>query len=338
MKGSNLPSREPYPVKIAGTGSYAPKTVISSANLAARLNSSSEWIHNTLGVYERRQVAPAETTSDLAAEAARRALSQAGLTTDDVDLLIVATTTPDRLAPSTATIVQQKLGGTRHYPAFDLAAACAGFLYGLAVASQFLSTGMCECVLLIGSDTLTRITDWNDRDCVYFGDGAGAAVLVRARPDYGLLAIELGADGTGSELYTVPAGGAESPATHDTVRLGAHFARHDGRNILSFAVDVVPPTVRRVLDQAGVTVSDIDAVIPHQASMHTVRTLANCLGVPLSKITTILKNYGNTGAASLPMALDDCNRKNGLKSGDLVLFMGLGAGMTWGAALLRWDA
>ena len=234
-------------------------------------------------------------------------------------------------------MVQKKLGGTKRYPAFDLAAACAGFLYGLAVGSQFIATGACQNVLLVGADTLTKVTDWNNRDCVYFGDGAGAAVLTRARPDYGLLALELGADGTRSELYTIPAGGAESPSTYETVASGAHFALHDGRNILSFAVETVPPTVRRVLDQAGITVAEIDAVIPHQASMHTVRTLADSLGVPHSKVTTILKNYGNTGAASLPMALDDCNRRKGLKSGDLVLFMGLGAGMTWGAAVMRWD-
>ena len=333
-----LLSPETYPVKISGTGSYVPSTVVSSVELAAKCNSSPEWIYDKLGIHERRVAAANETTSDLAAEAARRALSQAGIGADDLDLLIVATTTPDRLAPSTAAIVQRKLGGGKKYPAFDLAAACSGFLYGLAVGAQFISTDTCRNVLLVGADTLTRVTDWNNRDCVYFGDGAGAAVLARSRPDYGLLAYELGADGTGSELYTVPAGGAERPATLDTVGSGAHFARHDGRNILSFAVEVVPPTVRRVLDQAGVTISDLDAVIPHQASMHTVRTLANHLGVPLSKVTTILKNHGNTGAASLPMALDDCNRRNGLRSGDLVLFMGLGAGMTWGAAVMRWDA
>jgi len=327
-----------YPVKIAGTGSYAPETIVSSVDLAARLGSSADWIHEKLGVYERRCAKATETTSDLAVEASRRALSAAGVSVDDVDLLIVATTTPDRITPSTATVVQRKLGGTKLYPAFDLAAACAGFMYGLAVASQFITTGMYQKILLVGCDTLTRITDWNKRDCVYFGDGAGAALLVPARPGYGLLSIELGADGAGSELFTVPAGGAERPASHESVKGAEHFARHDGRSILTFALDAVPPTVKRVLDQAGVTVSEINAVIPHQASIHTVRALADQLQVPMSKITTILKHFGNTGAASLPMALDECNRKMGLKQGDLVLFMGLGAGMTWGAGILRWDA
>jgi len=337
MKGNNLHRLASCRVKIAGTGSYAPARVISSSSLAERLGSSLDWINNTLGVYERRQAAPSETTSDLAAEAARRALSEANLTTNDVDLLIVATTTPDRLAPSTATIVQHKLGGNRHYPAFDLAAACAGFIYGLAVASQFIATGMYECVLLIGSETLTRVTDWNQRDCVYFGDGAGAAVLVRARPDYGLLAIELGADGSGWDLFTVPAGGAEKPASHQTVESGEHFSRHNGSSILNFAVNAVPQAVTRVLAESGLTTADIEAVIAHQASMQTLRALADQLNIPFSRMTTIIKSFGNTGAASLPMTLDERRRGEGLNQDDFVLFMGLGAGMTWGAAVMRWE-
>ena len=327
-----------YPVRIVGTGSSAPTTIVTSAELAVRLGTSVDWMRDILGVDERRRAAPTETTSDFATEAGQRALAQAGLAVDDIDLLIVATTTPDRLAPSTAAIVQRKLGATNTYPAFDIAAACTGFLYGLAMGAAFIATGTYRTVLLVGADTLSRVTDWNDRDCVYFGDGAGAAVLVPSDPGYGVLAFDLRADGAQSELYTIPAGGAENPASRDTVGSGAHFARHDGKNILSFAVEAVPSTVRRVLDQAGVTLGDIGAVIPHQASMQTVRAIAGRLGIPLSKITTTLKHYGNTGAASLPMALDDCHRRNGLKRGDLVLFMGLGAGMTWGAAVLRWDA
>jgi len=234
--------------------------------------------------------------------------------------------------------VQQKLGGNRHYPAFDLAAACAGFIYGLAVASQFIATGMYECVLLIGSETLTRVTDWNQRDCVYFGDGAGAAVLVRARPDYGLLAIELGADGSGWDLFTVPAGGAEKPASHQTVESGEHFSRHNGSSILNFAVNAVPQAVTRVLAESGLTTADIEAVIAHQASMQTLRALADQLNIPFSRMTTIIKSFGNTGAASLPMTLDERRRGEGLNQDDFVLFMGLGAGMTWGAAVMRWEA
>jgi 3-oxoacyl-[acyl-carrier-protein] synthase-3 len=333
-----LLSPETYPVKISGTGSYVPSTVVSSVELAAKCNSSAEWIHNKLGIHERRVAAANETTSDLAAEAARRALSQAGIGADDLDLLIVATTTPDRLAPSTAAIVQQKLGGTRPYPAFDLAAACSGFLYGLVVGAQFVATGMYERILLVGSDTLSRVTDWNHRDCVYFGDGAGAAVLVRSRPRYGLLAIELATDGNGWDIFTVPAGGAEIPATKESVESGEHFYRHDGKRVFSFAMEAIAPTVRRVLGQAGLTISDIDAVIPHQAGMHALGGLAAQLEIPPSKITTIMKNFGNTAAASVPMALDECHRSGGLKKDDLVLFIGFGAGMSWGAAVLRWDA
>lgn len=328
----------PSSVKIVGTGSYAPETVISSVEIAERMGSSAEWIHDTLGIIERRRAAPTETTSDLAVEAGRRALSQAGLRPEDIDLLIVTTMTPDRFVPSTAAIVQHKLGAAQPYAAFDLAATCSGFLYGLAIASQFLSTGVCQRVLLIGSDTLSRFTDWNHRDCVYFGDGAGAAVLVRARPGYGLLAMELGTDGSGWNLVTVPAGGAEKPATLDTVQSREHFYQHNGRNVMGFALDALPPIVRRVLDQANLTTDDIKAVIPHQPSMYTLRALFEQLEIPFSKVTTVLERFGNTGAASMPMALDDCCRKGVLKKDNLALLVGFGAGMTWGTAVMRWDA
>lgn len=310
---------------------------MSSARIAADLGSSAEWIHDTLGIKERRRAAPHETTSDLAVEAGRRALARAGLSPEDIDLLIVTTMTPDRLAPSTAAIVQHKLGAARSYPAFDLAAACSGFFYGVVTAAQFLSTGQFQRVLLIGADTLSRFTDWSHRDCVFFGDGAGAAVLVPARAGYGLLAVDLGNDGTHRNLVTVPAGGAERPASHDTVRLREHFFRHNGRDVLRFAIDRIPPIVRQVLEKSGLTVCDLDAVVLHQPGMHLLRVLSEELQIPFSKVTTVLARFGNTGAASMAMALDECCRMRQFKDGDVVLFIGFGAGMSWGVGVLQWD-
>jgi 3-oxoacyl-[acyl-carrier-protein] synthase-3 len=326
-----------YSLKITGTGSYVPETVISSTELAEGLGSSAEWIHKTLGILERRRAAPNETTSDLATEAGHRALSQAGLTPEDIDLLIVTTMTPDRFVPSTAAIVQHKLGAAKPYPTFDLAAACSGFLYGLTTASQFLSTGLYQRVLLIGAETLSRFTDWSQRDCVYFGDGAAAAVLTPSRAGYGLLAMELGNDATGRNFVTVPAGGAERPASHDTVRSREHFYQHNGRDVFDFALDRIPPIVQKVLDRAGLIIGDLKAVISHQPSLHMLHALSDQLQIPFSKMTTILDRFGNTGAASMPMALDDYCRSRQLKEGDHVLFIGFGAGMSWGVALLRWE-
>ncbi len=322
--------------KIIGTGSYVPEKIYTNKYLESIVDTNDEWIQKNLGIKERRIAALNEATSDLAWKAGQKAIENAKLNKDDIDLIIVATSTPDRPCPSTACIVQDKL---RAYNAvaFDLAAVCSGFLYGMSVASQFIASGVYDNVLVIGADTFSKITDWTSRDCVFFGDGAGAAVLSHANHDEGFLAFRLYSDGRGKYVFTVPAGGSENPASLCTVNDKAHYFQMDGKKVFKTATEVLPKSIRKVLSDTDLTVDDIDYMIPHQPSIGILKKTAEILGLPFEKVMTNMDKYANTSGGTIPILLDELNRAGKLNKGDIILFAAIGSGWTFGASIIKWS-
>ncbi|MFO7626232.1 MAG: beta-ketoacyl-ACP synthase III [Candidatus Fermentibacteraceae bacterium] len=322
-------------VRILGTGSYVPERVLSNLELEKIVDTSDEWVRENLGIVERRIAAPGQSTSTLAIEAGMKALENSGVKAMDIDMILVATATPDRIAPATATKVQAAIGASKA-AAFDINAVCAGFIYGLTVGAQFVGTGASHNVLVIGADTFSRITDWTRRDCVFFGDGAGAAVVSASDDDSGFMCMKLFADGRGFESFTVPAGGSEIPASLNSVTAGLHYFRMNGRTVYNTAVEVIPAALRNVLDESGLTVEAIDHVVPHQPSIRILEESARRIGIPFSKFGTNMDRYANTSSATIPILLDEMWRSGKIKRGDLIALVAVGAGWTWGAALLRW--
>tara|TARA_B100000795_G_scaffold244795_1_gene209530 strand:+ start:809 stop:1807 length:999 start_codon:yes stop_codon:yes gene_type:complete len=323
-------------VRICGTGSYVPEQVISNEYLAGIVDTNPDWIHNTLGIKERRRAADNQATSDLATLAGLRAIELAGIGVNDIDLIIVATATPDRMAPSTACFVQEKIKA-KNAAAFDISAVCSGFLYASTVASQFISSGMYDYVLVIGADCFSKITDFSRRDCVFFGDGAGAAVFTHTDDDSGFIATTLHADGAGKLAWTVPAGGSEKPATIQTVENGEHFFQMDGKAVFDTATIVLPAAINKVLDASGVNIDQIKYVIPHQPSIGILKKTAEVLDIDFSKFLTNMDKYANTSGGTIPILLDETNRAGMLKHGDLIMFCAVGAGWAWGASLIKWS-
>jgi 3-oxoacyl-[acyl-carrier-protein] synthase-3 len=321
---------------IIGTGSYLPDSVLTSKELGGRLGVGEQWILDKTRIAERRVAGPTEATSDLAAHAARRALRAAGLTSAEVDLLIVATSTPDQPMPATACAVQGAIGAD-HAAAFDVDAVCSGFLYALAAAHGMLvADPTARTALVIGADTYSRILDYTDRrTCVLFGDGAGAVVLTKT-PGPGVLATTLGSDGRLNHLVEVPAGGSRTPASPDTLDAGQHYFAMRGREVRDLAARVLPEVVAEVLKAAAVELPDVDLLVPHQANGVMLEDLADTLGLRPGQLHLTVSRYGNTGAASVPITLDDAVRSGRLHPDDTVLLAGFGGGMTWGGAVLRW--
>jgi 3-oxoacyl-[acyl-carrier-protein] synthase-3 len=325
-------------VKIVGTGSYVPETVYTNKHIESLVPTSDAWIVKTLGIRERRIASPQQATSDLATEAAKRAIAHAGITKDDIDLIIVATATPDRLAPSTACFVQDKLEAYGAV-AFDISAVCSGFLYALSIGSQFIASGVYDKVLVIGADTFSKITDWHRRECVFFGDGAGAAVLTHTdgNPNEGFLAFRLYSDGRGKYHFTVPAGGSEQPASEQTVKQGLHYFSMNGQEVYHTGTTVLPIAIRQVLTDTGLTIGDIDYLIPHQPSISILKKTAEEIGLPFEKVMTNMDRYANTAGGTIPILLDEVNRSGNLTKGKYVLLAAVGAGWTWGAAVIKWS-
>lgn len=329
---------------IAGTGSYLPTRVMTNQELEKMVETSDEWIRTRTGIRERRVAAPEQATSDLAVEAARLAMANAGVEAGQVDAVIVATITPDSGFPATACLVQKALGIPTTAAAFDVNAACTGFLYGLECARGLLSTGSYRNVLLIGAETLSRITDYTDRGtCILFGDGAGAAVLTPpksgqedARGGHEVLSVFLGADGAHGHLLSMPAGGSRKPASHATVDAHEHFLRMEGREVFKLAVYGMIEAAHGALERAGVTAADLALVIPHQANLRIIDAVAERLEVGRDRVFVNVDRYGNCSAATTIVALDEARREGRLKSGDYVLLLAFGAGMTWGGAVIRW--
>jgi len=321
---------------IVGWGRYVPRRVLTNDDLSRMVDTSDEWIRTRTGIRQRHLVEDGETTAQMAIQAGRRALEVARLSPAQLDLIIVATVTPDHLFPATACLVQDGLGAVRA-AAFDLSAGCTGFVYGLSVAAHLLAAGAYQTALVIGAETLSRITDWADRaTCVLFGDGAGAVVLQGGENEGGVLATVLGADGSGGDLLWLPAGGSREPASHRTVAEGLHFLQMKGREVFRFAVKVMPAATREVLERAGLSLDDLALLIPHQANQRIIEAATRALGLSPEMVYSNLERYGNTSAASIPIALSEAAEEGRIQPGDLVVCVGFGAGLTWGAAAIRW--
>ena len=326
------------PITLAGTGSYAPKRILTNEELAKTVDTSDEWIVTRSGIRERRIAGKGELTSDMAAEAGRRALEAAGTPHNEVDLIIVATTTPDMPFPSTACIVQHKLG-LNSLAAFDLQAACSGFLYALETGASMVRSGACRNALIIGAERLSSVVDWQDRStCVLFGDGAGAVVISRNHDSKnGWMGAQLGCDGSAGELLHLPGGGCLHPASAESVEHRRHFIKMRGREVFKAAVRVMEQSANQILEHHGLTADQVDCVVPHQANLRIIETLGSRLGIPMERFFINLDRYGNTSAASIPLALDEAVRTGRIKSGDLILMVAFGGGLTWGSTLIRWS-
>jgi 3-oxoacyl-[acyl-carrier-protein] synthase III len=325
------------PVGIAGVGSYVPERILTNRDLERMVETSDEWITTRTGIKERRLAGEKETASDMACEAGRRALAAAGVRPEEVDLIIVATITPDMPFPSTACLVQRKIGASRA-AAFDIEAACSGFVYALDIAAHFIAAHTYETVLVIGSEKMSSVVDWTDRNtCVLFGDGAGAAVLrPRRHGAGGLLTTCLGSDGGKASLLELPGGGSLNPPTSATIAEGLHFLRMDGRETFKSAVNAMVSAATTVLETCGVSVEQVACIIPHQANHRIIAAVAERLNASPDKLFVNVDRYGNTSAASVAIALDEAVRTGRIRRGDLVLLVVFGAGLTWGAALIEW--
>jgi 3-oxoacyl-[acyl-carrier-protein] synthase III len=315
--------------RIIGTGGYLPEKILTNQDLESMVDTSDEWIRTRTGITQRHIAHEDQVASDLALIACQNAMQAAGVTNKDIDLIIVATTTPDMIFPSTACILQEKLG-IDNCPAFDVQAVCSGFVYALATADMFVSSGKCRNALVVGSEIYSKILDWNDRStCVLFGDGAGAVVLTQSEQP-GIMSTHLHASGNYSKVLSVPGsiGGGEIQ--------GTPFISMDGSTVFKFAVKVLEEVVREAIAENNLQASDIDWLIPHQANIRIIKSTAKKLGIPMNKVVTAVSKHGNTSAASIPLALDMAVRDGRIHSDQLVLLEGVGGGFTWGAVLLRW--
>ena len=318
---------------IKGTGSYAPKNVVKN-DFFESVGSSDKWIYENLGIKERR-ISTGETTSDLAYQAGLIAIQDAGLQVEDIDLIIIATATPDRLAPSCACFVQEKLKASNAV-AFDISAVCSGALFATATAVQYIKSGMYKNVLVIGADTFSTITDWNRRDAVFFGDGAGALVLSHTTQDKGFQDFILKTDGTGKEHFTIPAGGSEKPTSIDTLSSGEHYFKMNGSQVYKTAIDVVPKCIDEILSKNNCSIDQIKYLLPHQPSIRILQEVARRVGLPFEKVKTNMDRYANTSGGTIPIILDETLKEKTFETGDLLLFAAVGAGWTWGTALYKW--
>jgi 3-oxoacyl-[acyl-carrier-protein] synthase-3 len=324
-------------VVISGIGSYAPPHILTNDDLSKMVETTDDWIRSRTGIRERRIAGPDETTSDLAARAGGEAIANAGLTPADIDLLIIGTVTPDMPFPNTACFVQQKLGLGK-IPAFDVEAACSGFIYIVEIARSLMLTSGFRHALVIGAEKLSSITNWQDRTtCVLFGDGAGAVVLsLSEQPGVGVLHTLMGADGTETGILCVPAGGSASPSTVETIERSLHTIHMQGNQVFKIAVRVMCQSASDILARAGLTAADVSLVIPHQANNRIIEALSQRLGIGMERFKINLDRYGNTSAASIPIALDEAYRNGRIHSGDIILMVAFGGGLTWAATLIKW--
>jgi 3-oxoacyl-[acyl-carrier-protein] synthase III len=322
-------------VSITGLGAHVPERVMTNDELSTMMDTSDEWITERTGIRERRIAAPEEALSDLALPAARQALEDAGLKGSDLDLVIVATVTPDMAFPATAAILADELGANAA-GAYDLSAGCTGFMYAVAQAYGMLAGGLAQRALVVGGDVLSKILDWNDRGtAVLFGDGAGAVVMERVG-EGGFLGFELGADGSGGPQLYLPAGGSRTPATSDSVAERLHFVQMNGREVFKFATRVLVSSAEAVLAECGRTVEEVDVYVPHQANVRIIDYATQKLGIPEDRVVIDVDRYGNTSSGSIPLALADAKADGRLAAGSLVLMTGMGAGLTWGSGLIEW--
>lgn len=324
-------------VGISGVGSYLPENRVTNDDLSKIVETSHEWIVERTGIHERRVLSEDMATSDTATIASKKALEDAKLKPEDIDLIIVATVTADYALPSTACIVQKNIGAMKA-AAFDINAGCSGFVYGLTLGESFIKSGVYEKVLVIGAETLSRIVDWQDRNtCVLFGDGAGACILEKCEDGFGILSSELGSDGTNGEVLIQPAGGSKFPASQETLDKRLHYIKMDGKEVFKFAVRVMEKASINVLEKANLKLEDLDFLVPHQANTRIIDAAAKKLKLEKDKIYVNLNKYGNMSSASIPVALDEAIKDNKIKKGDNILLVAFGAGLTWASMTLKWN-
>ncbi|MDO8489777.1 MAG: beta-ketoacyl-ACP synthase III [Candidatus Omnitrophota bacterium] len=322
-------------VGIIGVGEYLPEKILTNADLEKMVDTSDEWITTRTGIRERHMAGPGQAASDLAFKAAQRALENAKLKAEDLDLIIVATITPDMPFPSVASIIQDKLGAKKAV-CFDICAACAGFVYGLSVAEKFIAASAYKNALVIGTEVLSSITDWQDRNtCVLFGDGAGAVVLSEVKKG-GIISTYLGCDGSKSGILNLPAGGSRNPATAETVKNRQHFLKMQGNELFKIAVNTMTDAAETVLKQAGMTFTDVDLIIPHQANARIIMAVAKKLGIPPDRVYLNIERCGNMSSASTVTALCEAVQEGKVKKGDIILLDAFGAGLVWGACIIEW--
>lgn len=323
-------------VSIIGTGSYVPERILTNRELEKIVETSDEWIRTRTGIGERRIAAPEEATSDMATNAALAAMSQARVSAEQIDLIIVATVTPDMFFPATACWVQKKLGAIRA-ACFDVSAACSGFIYAMEIAQQFISNHVYNTVLIIGADKLSSIVDWSDRNtCVLFGDGAGAAILRNRGASHGVIATHMGSDGEFTDILFMPGGGSRCPITSTNVDQKLNTIKMLGKETYKQAVTAMSDAADRALESAGLKYEDIACVIPHQANMRIIEAIAHRMGLPVDKFYVNLEKYGNTSAAAVAIALDEAHRNGRFKIGDYILLVVFGGGLTWASSVIQW--
>jgi len=323
-------------VKVTGMGTYLPEKVLSNADLEKMVDTSDEWITTRTGIKERRLAANGQSASDLGAEAAKEAIANAGFKPEDIELIIVTTVTGDAAFPSTACCLQAKIGA-KNAACFDVNAACSGFVYGLVTAEQFIKTGMYSNVLVIGAEVLSSVVDWEDRNtCVLFGDGAGACILEASDDSSGIISSYLGSDGNHAELLCLPAGGSHMPATKQTVEERMHYLKMSGGEVFKLAVRTMANAANKALERAGVDCKDVACLIPHQANMRIIEAMAKRIGLPLERLYLNIEKYGNMSSASTAVGFCEAVKEGRVKKGDIVVLVAFGAGLTWGACVLKW--
>ncbi len=323
-------------VSITGVGSYLPRKVLTNYDLEKMLNTSNNWIVQRTGIKERRIIENGVTTSDLATKASLKAMKDAKVSPKDLDMIITSTITPDHFFPSTSCYIQQKIGATRA-SAFDILAACAGFIYAISIGQSFVVSGAAETVLVVGSECLSKITDYKDRTtCVLFGDGAGAVILQKSKTKHEILYTSLAADGSQADVLIMPGGGSKNPASLESIRKRMHYIQFKGKEVFKLAIKNITKLINETVKKNNLNLKDIDLIIPHQSNLRIIEATMQKLGLPMEKAFVNIDKYGNTSSASIPIAIDEARKAGRLHKGDLVMLVAFGGGLTWGSSLIRW--
>jgi 3-oxoacyl-[acyl-carrier-protein] synthase-3 len=321
---------------ITGIGSYLPKKVLTNYALEKMIDTSDDWIVKRTGIKERRIVENGVTTSDLAAKASLRAIKDAKVSPKNIDIIITSTITPDHFFPSTSCYIQRKIGAT-HACAFDILAACSGFIYAIAIGESFINSGTANTVLVVGAECLSKITDYSDRTtCVLFGDGAGAVILQKSRTRHEIISTNLAADGSQTDVLIMPGGGAKNPASIESVRKRMHFIQFRGREVFKLAINKLTNIIKETAKKNKLKIEDIDLIIPHQSNLRIIEATMEKLGLPIEKVFVNIDKYGNTSSASVPIALDEARKTKRLRKGSIVMLVAFGGGLTWGASIIKW--
>ena len=321
---------------ITGIGSYLPSKVLTNYDLEKMVDTSNDWIIQRTGIKERRVVENGVTTSDIATQASLRAMEDAGVSPKDLDMIITSTITPDHIFPSTSCYIQQKIGATRAC-AFDILAACAGFIYALSIGQSFINSGAMKTVLVVGAECLSKITDYTDRTtCVLFGDGAGAVIIQRNPIKHEILSSNLAADGSEADVLIMPGGGARNPASLESVQQRLHYIQFKGKEVFKLAINNITNLILETAKENGLTLNDIDLIIPHQSNLRIIEATMEKLGLPMEKAFVNIDKYGNTSSASVPIAMDEARKEGRLRKGNIVMLVAFGGGLTWGSSVIRW--